>query len=116
MVEQLDFPIDQDKIKRFCEHWKIQELYLFGSVLRDDFGPDSDVDFLVAFDNSAHWTLFDVAQMEAELEKIVGRPVDLVSKRAIEQSQNWKRRERILGSTYPLLVTKSERVAHELAR
>lgn len=116
MVEQLDFIINQEKVKKFCEHWNIQELYLFGSVLRDDFGPESDLDFLVVFGNSTHWTLFDVAQMEDELERIVGRPVDLVSKQAIEQSQNWKRRERILNSAYPVLLTNGERVAHELAR
>lgn len=88
--------LPRDRIHEFCMKWKIVELSLFGSVLRDDFGPDSDVDVLVAFAPGARWSLFDRGEME--LAGILGRNVDLVSRRAIEQSHNWVRRRAILGS------------------
>ena len=60
-------PIDQEKIAEFCQRWKITEFALFGSVLRDDFRPDSDVDVLVTFAPDAEWSLFDDVDMEEEL-------------------------------------------------
>ena len=90
--------LDHEKIADFCRRWKITELAFFGSVLREDFGPESDVDVLVSFAPEAHWSLFDKMDMEEELEIIFGREVDLVSRRAIEQSRNWLRREAILSS------------------
>jgi predicted nucleotidyltransferase len=89
-------PIDRDKIAEFCHRWKITELSLFGSVLRDDFRPDSDVDVLVTFAEDAEWSLFDHVTMEDDLSAILGRKVDLVSRRAIERSPNWIRRKAIL--------------------
>ncbi len=71
---------------------------LFGSVLRDDYQPDSDVDVLVTFAPDAKWNLFDHVDMEDELAKILGRPVDLVSRRGIERSRNPFRRRAILDS------------------
>lgn len=93
-------PIDlsRDKIDAFCQKWEIQELALFGSALRDDFRPDSDLDLLVSFSPSATWSLLDHAAMERELAAIVGRAVDLVSRKAIERSHNWIRRKAILQS------------------
>ena len=70
----------------------------FGSVLRDDFGPDSDVDVLVRFHPETRHTLFDMVTMEEELKRILGRKVDLVSRRGIEMSRNYIRRKAILGS------------------
>jgi predicted nucleotidyltransferase len=89
-------PIPGDQIAAFCQRWKVTELALFGSVLRDDFGPDSDVDILVSFAPDAHWGLFDLVQMEQELGAVLGRDVDLVSRRALEQSENHIRRKSIL--------------------
>jgi predicted nucleotidyltransferase len=89
-------PIDRDKIAEFCHRWKITELSLFGSVLRDDFRSDSDVDVLVTFAEDAEWSLFDHVTMEDDLSAILGRKVDLVSRRAIERSPNWIRRKAIL--------------------
>lgn len=89
-------PVDRSKAEEFCRKWKIEELSFFGSVLRDDFGPDSDVDVLVAFDDSARWSLFDLVHMEDELKEILGRDVDLVERAGIEQSRNWIRRKAIL--------------------
>lgn len=88
--------IDRDKIAEFCHRWKITEFALFGSVLREDFRPDSDVDVLVTFTDDAKWSLFDHVTMEEELSVIFGRKVDLVSRRAIERSANWIRRQAIL--------------------
>ena len=85
-------------IAAFCERWQVTEMALFGSVLRDDFGPDSDIDVLVAFDDSARHTLFDMVRMEEELKALFGRDVDLVSRRGIERSSNHLRRESILGA------------------
>ncbi len=90
--------IPKDRLAAFCKRWQITELALFGSVLRDDFGPESDVDVLVRFEEEARHTLFDLSRMEAELKAIFGREVDLVSRRGIERSPNYLRREAILGS------------------
>ena len=98
----LQIPIDQEKIADFCRRWKITELAFFGSVLRDDFHPGSDVDVLVTFDPQAHWSIFDVIGIEEELSEQLGRKVDLVSRRAIERSPNWIRRKAILGGAEPI--------------
>jgi len=88
--------IPKDKTLDFCRRWKVTELSLFGSVLRDDFGPDSDVDLLVSFAAGAHWTLFDLVTMEGEMAAILGRKVDLVEREAVERSENYIRRKHIL--------------------
>ena len=80
------------------DRWKIKELALFGSVLRDDFRPDSDIDVLVTFSANADWSLFDNVRIQQELADILERQVDLVSKRAIERSHNWIRRREILDT------------------
>jgi predicted nucleotidyltransferase len=76
-------PIPLDQIADFCRRWKITQFSLFGSVLREDFRPDSDVDVLVVFMADAPWSLFDILSMKDELQAIFGRPVDLVEKGAI---------------------------------
>lgn len=88
--------ISPDKLEAFCRKWQIRELALFGSALRDDFRPDSDLDFLVTFAPSATWGLLDHAAMERELAELTGRSVDLVSRTAVERSHNWIRRRAIL--------------------
>lgn len=96
-TQGIQIAIDQEKIIQFCQRWKITEFALFGSVLRDDFRPDdSDIDVLVSFDQTAHWTLFDLVEMEDELKEIFSRKVDLVERRAIERSRNYLRRKAIL--------------------
>ena len=97
-------PLDskRNQIEAFCKKWGIRELALFGSALRDDFRPDSDVDFLVSFSPDVTWGLLDHAVMERELAEIVGRPVDLVSRKAVELSHNWIRRKAILESVQVL--------------
>ena len=90
--------IPKKRLADFCRRWKITEFALFGSVLRDDFGPDSDIDVLVSFAPDASWTLFDMVQMQDELHTIFGREVDLVSRRGLENSRNYLRRQTILES------------------
>lgn len=87
-----------EELDRFCDRWKVRELALFGSVLRDDFDADSDVDVLVSFLPEADWSLLDHVRMELELEETLGRKVDLVSRRAIERSRSPIRRREILDS------------------
>ena len=94
-------PVPGDKLADFCRRWKIAELSLFGSALTEDFRPDSDIDLLVTFAPDAAWSLFDHFSMEDELATILGREVDLVSRRAIERSSNWIRRKAILESAEP---------------
>jgi len=96
--------LDAKQLARFCQRWKIVELSLFGSVLRDDFGTQSDVDMLVAFSPDADWSLLDHVSMEEEISRILGRKVDLVSRRAVESSPNWIRRKAILDSAQPYYV------------
>lgn len=100
----LQIQADRRKIAAFCRKWKIAEFSFFGSVLRDDFRPDSDIDVLVTFSKDADWSLLDHVQMQDELAAIFGRKVDLVSRRGIERSRNWIRREAILGSAEPFHV------------
>lgn len=97
-------PLDRDRLATFCRSWKISELALFGSVLRDDFRPDSDVDVLVTFSGGAQWSLFDLVKMEESLRAILGRDVDLVEREAVERSGNYLRRQHILRSLEPVYV------------
>ena len=90
--------LPQEEIAEFCRKWNVSEFALFGSVLRDDFRPDSDVDVLVSWAPESRISLFDYPEMKEELEAIFGRKVDLVSKRGVEQSSNWIRRKSILES------------------
>jgi len=93
---RIDLP--KEEITEFCKKWKIHEFSFFGSVLRDDFRPDSDIDVLVTFEEDARHTLFDLVHMQDELKQIFGRDVDLVSRRGIESSRNHIRRDAILNS------------------
>ena len=98
--------VPAERIADFCRQWKIAELALFGSVLRDDFRPDSDVDLLVSFSEGTHWSLFDMARMEEHLKAILGRNVDLVERRAVELSENYIRRRHILETAEPIYVAR----------
>ena len=96
------FKIIQNEITDFCHRWKISELALFGSALRDDFRPDSDLDILVSFAPDTDWSLLDHIQMQLELQRVFHREVDLISKRALELSTNWVRRNEIMNSAQVL--------------
>lgn len=73
-----------ERLAAFCAKWQIAELSMFGSVLRDDFRNDSDVDFLVAFKPGESWSLWDLAVMQDELSALLGgRDVDIVEKQTV---------------------------------
>ena len=74
---RLPIEFDDDQLAAFCQSNQIRTLSVFGSALRDDFGPDSDVDILVEFADDAVVTLLDMARMEIELSEMIGRQVDL---------------------------------------
>jgi len=88
------FRIPRKRIAAFCQRWSITEFSLFGSALRDDFRPDSDVDVLVSIDPKAkNIGLFEIIDMKLELEDMFKRPVDLVEKEGL---RNPYRRKEIL--------------------
>ena len=99
--------VDPARIAEFCRRWQIAELSLFGSVLRDDFGPQSDVDVLVRFDDPRRsfgpW-MAELQDMEAELASIFARPVDLVLRSSVERSENYIRRRAILEDAMSVYV------------
>jgi predicted nucleotidyltransferase len=95
----LGIRIPNDALVDLCKRWKVAKLAIFGSALRDDFGPESDVDLLVDFVPGAQWSLFDLVGMEEELQTLLGREVDLVEQAAIERSENYIRRRSILANT-----------------
>jgi predicted nucleotidyltransferase len=100
--------LDRARLVAFCRRRGVAEMALFGSVLRDDFRPDSDADVLVAFAPGARRGLSDLVEMEEELAGLVGRRVDLVTRRAVEESDNWTRRRSILDPAVPLPVVPPE--------
>lgn len=77
--------LPMDAIIAFCEKYPIRKLSLFGSVLRDDFRADSDVDVLVEFLPGARISYFDMAEMQFELEDLLGRQIDLLTPKAISK-------------------------------
>ena len=103
MIKQ-GIDLDTEAVQAFCRKWKITELCVFGSILRDDFRPESDVDFLADFDDDAEWDLFDHMDMEDELAGIVGRPVDLLTKYSVETSQNRFYKKEILSTAEPVVA------------
>ncbi len=97
-IPLLKISLPKRKIHAFCKRWNISELAIFGSALSEDFTSESAVDILVSFHKSVDWSLIDHIRMEEELSQILGRPVDLLTRRGVEQSKNWIRREAILSS------------------
>jgi uncharacterized protein len=87
--------ISQAQIVAFCRQWMVAEMALFGSVLRDDFRPDSDIDVLVDFLPETAWSLFDISRMRLELTSLFGREVDLVQTNGL---RNPFRRRAILSN------------------
>ena len=104
MKLELQFQLPQQPLVEFCQRWKIKELYFFGSVLREDFRPDSDIDIMVTFQADSNWGLLEFVHMKRELQTLLGREVDLITKKSIEQSPNWIRRQEILGTAQPVYV------------
>ena len=93
-----NLPQPLEAIEQFCERWQIIEFALFGSVLRDDFRSDSDIDVLVTFAPDFQRGFNETIQIKQELEALMGRKVDLLIKGAIARSSIWLRRRNILES------------------
>ena len=104
---QIQLNLPTEEIITFCQKWQVTELALFGSVLRDDFRPNSDIDIMVQFHPEAHPTFSTLEQMEAELKSLCNREVDLVTRQGIEFSQNYLRRHEILSSAQVIYATGS---------
>ena len=98
------FRISRKRIEEICRRWKIKELSLFGSVLREDFHPKSDVDVLVSFEPNVRWNSDQMLEMKEEFESLFERSVDLVEKRLVEESPNYIRRKHILENMESIYV------------
>jgi predicted nucleotidyltransferase len=109
MIPQLEPPVNQriqaspTQIAEFCQRWHIIEFALFGSVLRDDFRPDSDIDVLVTFSPDSGWSLFDWVDIKEELEALFGRRVDIADKEGLK---NPYRRHEILRTHQVIYASK----------
>ncbi len=89
----IDF--SDDELAEICQYWRVKELSLFGSVLRNDFGPDGKIDVLVTFQPDAAWCLWDMRDICEDLQRLFGRSVDLIDEDALSKSP---RRDEILGN------------------
>ncbi len=94
-MQPKNIELNKEDIATFCKKWRVREFSLFGSVLREDFSPDSDIDVLVSFEDDSGISLWDMGEMLVELETMFGRKVDLVEKEAL---QNPIRRKAILNT------------------
>jgi uncharacterized protein len=104
-INAIDLPTE--KIAGFCDRWQVIELALFGSVLRNDFRLDSDIDVMVQFHPDAHPTFSTLDRMEEELKTIFHRDIDLITRQGIETSRNYLRRQEILSSAQVIYATGS---------
>lgn len=94
--------IDAERLRALCEKWRIAQLAVFGSVLREDFGPESDVDVLVTPAAGMRWRYEDLWDMKTEIAEIFGREVDIAQRALVEADANHIRRARILAESRPL--------------
>jgi uncharacterized protein len=102
ITEKLDWSLPTDILAEFSRRWRVRELALFGSILRDDFGPESDLDVLISFQENAPWTLWDLTTMADDLTALFGRRVDLVEREAL---RNPFRRDEILRTARIIYVS-----------
>ena len=91
--------LPREELAAFCRRNGIVRLAVFGSALRDDFGPESDIDVLVDFDPSRRPSLLDLVEIESDLSELLGRDVDMLTRASVERSRNYIRRRSILEST-----------------
>jgi hypothetical protein len=107
-VEHQRFPLPDEELRTLCRRHRVAELALFGSALRDDFGPHSDLDFLVRFEPGAERPWMGHFQaLEDDLSALLGLRVDVVDWNALERSRNWIRREAILSSAQSVFAARS---------
>lgn len=97
-------PIDREKIAEFCQKHGIIEFSLFGSVLRDDFGPDSDVDVMISLSPQTRFGLIKYGRLIYDLRQLIGRDVDVVLRKEIEASSNRFRKRDVLSNHRTIYV------------
>jgi predicted nucleotidyltransferase len=97
--------IQEEQLKEICKRYLIRELAVFGSALRQDFNDKSDVDLLIEFEPESGITLFNIVDLKEEFEKLFGRDVDIVSKKAIQQSRNHLKKKSILANFKVIYVS-----------
>ena len=100
-----NIPVPMDRLAEYCRANGIARLDLFGSALRADFGPESDIDLLVEFEPDRALGILDIVRIEQEFSEIFGRKVDLVERPAVERSRNYIRRAAILKSAETIYVS-----------
>jgi uncharacterized protein len=98
----LRIPLPMQEIAAFCRRWSIARLEVFGSALREDFRPDSDLDLVATYAPQARWSLLDRVRMKLELETLLGREVDLLNRRALEKTRRHVRAAAILAEAQPV--------------
>jgi predicted nucleotidyltransferase len=106
-ILQSRLAITSEQLAEFCQRRHINELALFGSILRDDFHADSDIDILVTFQPDTKISLLDLVDMQYELEDLCHRKVDLLTKKSVEDSPNWIRRKEILNTAKVVYESRS---------
>ena len=102
-VSNRHLSVPEDTIRAFCRKWSLRTFRFYGSIMRDDFRPDSDVDVMIEFSPDAKISFFDLSIMQEELEAIFCRKVDLADRRSVDQSENYIRRKGMLSGKPPLL-------------
>ena len=90
--------IPDEALSALCRKWQIHRLAIFGSALGEEFSAESDIDFLVDFKEHAEISLFDHLKIVEELQTLIGREVDLITRHSVENSFNWIRRNSILNT------------------
>jgi hypothetical protein len=98
--------IPKNEIAAFCHKNHIRSLSLFGSAMREDFGPGSDIDVLVEFEREYRPGIMELVEMQEKLAGIFGQKVDLVERKAVEKSENYIRRRHILESLESIYVAR----------
>ncbi len=106
MAIRVDNLVQPERLAELRRRWSVTELSLFGSALRSDFRPDSDLDLLVTFAPDASWSGWDFVRLQSQLEALFGRKVDLAERAAVETSENWIRRRQILEEAEPIYVAR----------
>ncbi len=97
-IIQARLGLSSHEIASFCQQWGITKMALFGSILRDDFRADSDIDLLLTFAPDARQGLLTLAKIKHQLELRLNRPVDLAAEASITTSDNWIRQQEILST------------------
>jgi predicted nucleotidyltransferase len=99
--------VDRNALAEVCRKWGIKSVALFGSVLRDDFTPESDIDLLLEYFPDSRISLFDYGYMNEDFQRVFGREVDLVQAEGLRTSRNYIRREDIFSSAKQFYVANS---------